>query len=177
MANSLTLGADGQANHTLDVWRQQTSEGTLNAHLEFLPGLNMHLDPEMDLQGTFRSPKGRLFEFEAQTAKPGRWVGLHVALPAHDLHHVGIVGFGARINAGSVYVARACLRSSTPDGFVDCFFDKHLLFRPEEASHIDAISVAHRDNVPIQATWRELILFLPTESFQLSVIDLRLFVV
>ncbi|MEN9063025.1 hypothetical protein [Ponticoccus litoralis] len=98
-------------------------------------------------------------------------------LPAEKLHHVGTIGFAARIAAPEVFVARAALRSGGPDGFVDCFFDKHLLFRPEEASHVDAIPVHYREPVPAEAAWRELILFLPTHSFRLSIIDLRLFVV
>ena len=88
-----------------------------------------------------------------------------------------MVGFAARIAAPEILVARACLRSGTEEGFVDCFFDKHLLFRPEEASHVDALPVHHRADLPLRAPWRELILFLPTDDFRLSLIDLRVFVV
>jgi hypothetical protein len=104
-------------------------------------------------------------------------VGLHLDLPAKDLRQAGVLGFGARFAAPEIMVARVCLRSGTKSGFEDCFFDKHMLLRPEEASHIDALSIHHRADLPVQAPWRELIIFMPTRAFQASLIDLRVFIV
>lgn len=178
MVNSITLGADGQANHTLSVMRSKTTKGALHSNVEFLPGFKLNADPALELTGEYRSPAGRLLEFDAQTGpNPGGWVGLHLEVPVDDLSHLGVIGFAARIAAPEILVVRACLRSGTEDGFQDCFFDKHLLFRPEEASHVDAIPTGQRMDLPQRAGWRELILFLPTRSFQLSLIDLRVFVV
>lgn len=178
MTDNLTPGADGQANHTLAVMRSETRDGDLTPDMEFLPGFSLHSDPALDLSGTFRSPKDRILELDAQTGpNPGNWLALHLALPAGDLRHSGVLGFVARLSAPEILVARACLRSGTEDGFVDCFFDKHLLIRPEESSHMDALSVQYRDRVPLEAPWRELILFLPTHSFRMSLIDLRVFLV
>lgn len=175
--DNIALGPDGQANHAMAIMRQDTREGELATDVHFLPGLDLHADPSLGLTGRYRSPEGRILEMEAQTHGQGGWCGLHVRLPAEKLHHVGCIGFAARIAAPEIFVARACLRSGGPDGFVDCFFDKHLLFRPDEASHVDAIPVHYRDPVPMESAWRELIFFLPTSSFRLSFIDLRLFVV
>lgn len=175
---SRAIGADGQANHTLSILRANASEGALTGNLKFLPGLKMHADPALELSGEYRSPEGCLLEFNAQTGpNPGGWVGLHLAIPVNDLRHKGVIGFAARIAAPEILVVRACLRSGTATGFQDCFFDKHLLFRPEEASHVDALATAHRTDLPERADWRELVLFLPTRAFQLSLIDLRVFVV
>lgn len=178
MIDNIALGADGQANHALAVMRSQTSEGDLGSHVDFLPGVMLHADPALELSGRYRSPEGRLLELDARTGPtPGGWVGLHVALPAEDLRNAGALGFAARIAAPEILIVRSCLRSGTPGGFEDCFFDKHLLFRPEEASHVDVLPVHHRDSLPVRAPWRELVFFLPATAFQLSLIDLRIFVV
>lgn len=178
MVDNIALGADGQANHTLSVLRCGTSEGKLSSDVSFLPGLKLNADPALELSGTYRSPKGKLLEFDAKTGpNPGSWIGLHLNIPAEDLSNAGVLGFAARISAPEILVARVCLRSGAEDGFEDCFFDKHLLLRSEDASHVDALSVHHRDRLPLRAPWRELVVFLPTRSFQLSLIDLRVFIV
>lgn len=178
MTDSMTPGADGQANHTLAILREDTRDGALASDVDFLPGLALHADPALELSGTFHSPKGRILEFDARTGpNRGEWLGLHVALPAGDLTRSGILGFAARVSAPEIMVMRACLRSGTATGFVDCFFDKHILVRPDEASHLDALSVQYRDQVPKLAPWRELVFFLPTTDFRLSLIDLRTFIV
>ena len=170
--------ADGPANRTLEVMRSKTSQGALSSDIRFVRGFKLHADPALELTGEYRSPAGRLLELDARTGpNPGGWVGLHLSLPSHDLSDMGVVGFAARIAAPEVLVVRACLRSGTGTGFVDCFFDKHMLFRAEEASHVDALQVRERTDLPMRAPWREVILFLPTRSFQLSLIDMRVFVV
>lgn len=178
MMDSITPGGDGQANHTLAVLRGESREGPLALDMVFLPGLELHADPGMSLSGTFQSPKGRILELDARSgASAGRWCGLHVALPAGDLTHKGLVGFAVRACAPEMLVMRVCLRSAVPGGFVDCFFDKHVLVRPEEMSHLDALPLYYRDQIPRHAPWRELVFFLPTTDFRLSLIDLRTFIV
>lgn len=178
MTDSLATGADGQANHALSIWRNDQSEGYLGADVTFIPGFKLNADPALELQGKYRSPKGQILELDARTGQsPGSWVGLHLALPIDDLTHTGVIGFAARISAPEVLVARTCLRSGTKDGFQDSFFDKHILLRPEQASHVDALSVARRPDIPDRAPWRELVFFLPSKAFQLSLIDLRVFAV
>lgn len=178
MFNSIALGPDGQTNHTLDVLRGKVRKGTLSDRVKFLPGVSLHADPALQLTGHYTSPKGRLLELDAHMGGSGSWIGLHLALPARTLKGFGVLGFAARASASETTVLRACLRSGgKEDGFTDCFFDKHLLLRPEEASHLDALPVGYRDELPTEAEWRELILFLPTETFRLSLIDLRVFLV
>ena len=176
-SEDLAIGSSGQVNRTLNILRTDTQSGALGDVLEFLPGLALHTDPQMNIHGSYASPIGRLLEIKASMDAPGEWCALHISLPVSDLTHYGIVGFSARFSAGSTDVIRACLRSGTGDNFQDRFFDKHLLLRPEEASHLDALFVHHIDGVPIKSDWRELILFLPVQNFELSLIDLRVFVV
>lgn len=178
MVDSIAPGADGQANHTLSVLRGGVSQGELSADVGFIPGLKLTADPALELAGNYRSPEGQLLEFDATTGpNPGGWIGLHLDLPAENLSNVGILGFAARFTAPEITVARVCLRSGTDGSFEDCFFDKHLLMRPEEASHVDALSIHQRDRLPVRAPWRELVVFLPTRTFRLSLIDLRVFIV
>lgn len=177
MTDNIAIGADGQANHLLAELRARPRDGMLGTDVHFLPGLDLHADPELGLSGSWTSPEGRLLDFAAETSAPGGWCGLHLSLPLGTTRGKGVLGFAARIEAPEIFVARACLRSGRSDGFVDCFFDKHLLFTPEEASHVDAIQIPQRDTVPEEAPWRELILFLPTEPFRLSLIDWRVFAV
>lgn len=177
MTDSIAIGAEGQANHLLECFRTTRAEGALASDVHFLPGLDLHTDPQLGLSGTWRSPEGRVLELDAKPAAPGGWCALHLALPLATTRGKRVLGFAARLAAPEIVVARACLRSSREGGFVDCFFDKHLLFSPEEAGHIDALHLALRDDIPQQAAWRELILFLSTEPFRLSLIDWRVFAV
>lgn len=177
MTDNIALGPDGQANHTLAVMRAAEAEGPLGDDVEFQPGLALHADPALALEGRWRSPPGRLLELDATPAGAGAWIGLHLALPLTDLSRIGALGFAARASAADTTVLRACLRSGREDGFADTFFDKHLLLRPEEASHVDVLAPAMRPDLPPEAPWRELILFLPTEPFRIALIDLRVFAV
>lgn len=176
--DNIALGADGQANHLLALLRSQSGKGSLAGDTEFLPGLFLNADPALELRGQYRSPPGQLLELEVETGpRPGGWVALHLSLPVQDIRNLGVIGFAARGHAPEMTLLRACLRSGTGAGFVDCFFDKHILLRPEEASHIDALPLRHREGLPERAPWRELVLFLPTRAFQLVLCDLRVFAV
>lgn len=177
MTDSIALGPDGQVNHALAVLRAQTSAGVLTPHVKFLPGVSFHADPALEMEGQYRSAEGRILDIEARPTGQGAWCALHLSMPARDLRPYGALGFALRSAAPDTQVLRACLRSGNPGGFVDCFFPKHVLVRPDESSHVDAIAVTGRPDLPIEADWRELILFLPAKAFDLSLIDLRVFLV
>ena len=170
--------ADGPANRTLAAMRAKTSEGALASGVTFSRGLRLHADPALELTGQYRSPPGQLLDLEARTGPdPGDWLALHLALRLDDLSAMGVVGFATRMAAPETLVVRACVRSGTDTGFTDCFFDKHLLVHAHETSHVDALHVGKRADLPLRAPWRDVILFLPTRAFQLSLIDMRVFVV
>ena len=177
MTDSIALGPDGYVNHTLAVLRGGTSSGDLTQSVEFMPGVQMHADPEMNMAGRYDSPNGRMLELQARPERDGAWNGLHLAFPASDLGPHGALGFVMRASAAEQHVIRACIRSGTEDGFQDCFFDKHILLRAEESSHVDALAVHQRTDLPLHAPWRELILFLPATAFTMSIHDFRVFLV
>lgn len=148
-------------------------------------GLSLHADPALGLAGTARSPEGWLLELDLRPAGPGGFCGLHLDLPALDLAGCAALGFTARGAATSRAVVTAALRSGHDGeedgdhgaGFTDTFFDRHLLLRPEEMAHVDALPLPLRPGVPARAPWRQLVLFLPPEPLGLTLIDLRIFAV
>lgn len=164
-----------RTNAALTGLRDRRFEGTLADTTVLAPGFVLRADPALRITGRFRAPRGRIIELHARMRGEGQWVGLHLELPLQDVSACRVLGFAARISSGTPLMARACLRSLTGDGFEDHFFARHLLFRPEEAHHADAMPLQHRHRLPAQAPLRELIFFLPLEGFDLSLIDLRVF--
>lgn len=175
--DNLGLGADADVNHRLAIFREAEAEGEIAAKTALGAGLTLRADPALGVSGRYASPRGRLLELEAEMAAPGDWFGLHIPVTAASLAGYGVFGFACRGSAPDLTEIRVCLRSGAGDGFSDCFFDKHILLHPTEASHVDAIALQARDEVPERAPWRDLILFLPVTDVRLSLADLRVFLV
>lgn len=152
-------------------------EGVLETSVTFRPGLSLFADPSLGLGGQWRSPAGRIIELDAKMKGPGAWIGLHVTLAAQDLRQAGWIGFTCRSAAPATMMVRPCLRSGTDDGFIDVFFDKHMLSNPEPRNHVDALHLPTCRHLPETAAWRELVLFLPCADFHWHLHDLRTFVV
>ena len=141
-----------------------------------VPGAFLHHDPAGQITGHWHSPQGRLIEIAAEITVPCQWFALHLALDLPDLSGIVWLGFVARSSASPTAAIRACLRSGTPDGFHDCFFDRHILAQSRESDHQDLIAPARREGLPMQAPWREFILFLPpARSLHWVLHDLRIF--
>ena len=155
----------------LTTFHDRITEGTLESDTVALaPGIALRADPRLGLRGRYSSPAGRFLELEAAPdTGPGDWVGLHVALPLCDLSQIRYVGFVCRHAASEQWMLRSCLRSGLDggDGFVDCFFDKHILTGTHPRTHTDVMFTDAVPDLPIRAPWRELVLFLPTVSFDL----------
>lgn len=163
-------------NIALNTLRVGHTSGVLSDDITFALGVELHADAVLGMTGTYRSPAGQILEIDAKMQRSGGWVGLHIALPHRDFSAYEVFGFVARFNASQVLVAQACLRSGVEGGyFKDHFFKKHLLLRSEATSHLDALHVHCVDGFDLDAPWRELILFLPTEDFHVSLVDLRVF--
>ena len=175
--NSLRTGADGEANSKVGLLRSKRKSGALSEQVVLLPGLVFEADPKLGIGGTYSSPENRLIEIDAKMAAAGDFTVLHINLSAKDISGQGVVGFALQGTAPEYVSIAACLRSGTDDGFVDCFFDKHILLQPDPSVHVDAMSLQHRVGIPTTAPWRQIVFFLPTEDFRLSIHDLRLFLV
>lgn len=148
-------------------------------HVNFGPGLDLRLDPNAQASGHWSSPEGRLLELRTRVDVPGAWFGLHVALPddALDLTGVSWIGVTARTSALQAVSIRVGLRSGQDDGgFQDSFFARHILSQARQSDHHEVLCPAHLPDLPRQAPWRELVLFLPPATAMDWVLhDLRVF--
>jgi hypothetical protein len=157
--------------------RAHLCNGVITDTVQFLPGLALHANPALNVGGVYRSPSGRLLELDVTTSGTGGWIALHASLEILALTDYRYIGLVCLCAAPKEQMIRACLRSGTDEGFVDCFFDKHILAGPEPRNHVDVLHTDTRRTLPEWAPWRELVLFLPTQNFRWDLHDLRPFVV
>lgn len=160
----------------LAVLRAGREAGEVTHGVAPVPGIALQADPALALAGHYQSPAGRLLELEVQVSGQGSWLALHVALSAPDLSGASWLTLTSRSAAGQATMIRPCLRSGLSEGFVDCFFDKHILATRVPQSHVDGIHLPTTRSIPDRAPWRELVLFLPRESFRWHLHDLGLHV-
>ncbi len=142
-----------------------------------VPGLRFRLDPEGGTTGRWISPRDRIVELEVESARPARWLGLHLELPeAADLSATPWWGFVLRGAADRPVGLRPCLRSGRAEGgFLDLFFARPVVLRPGARDHHDLIAPPRQPDLFAPAPWREFVLFLPpAEPFRLVLEDLRL---
>ncbi|CUJ17039.1 hypothetical protein [Cognatishimia activa] len=177
MLNKFSSNSEKRVNDALAMLRERTQEGDLSDHVKIAKDIYLNADPNLGLGGRFQSTIGDIVTIDAQTPSNGYWIGLHIKLSSRDFGDAGVIGFASRGHAPEYTIVNPCIRSGTTDGFVDCFFDKHMLLHADSARYVDAVSIEDRDELPAKAPWRELILFLPTKDFQLTLTDLRVFVV
>lgn len=178
MTDNVATGPEADFNYALQLLRSSQAEGDIREHIQIQPGIALHTDPALKARGKWRSPAGRLFELDVTAESEGSWFGLHMDLGGINLSQAGLIGIACRGTSPSIEAVRACIRSGRSEGgFDDCFFPKRILTHPESSSHLDALQISQQLNLPPEAPWRELILFLPLHSFRLDLHDLRLFIV
>lgn len=171
------LGPCAPFNQSLARLQAETGSGQISGSTGLLDGtLKLHADPALQVGGAWRSPAGRLLELDLETAGPGKWIGLHLALGQLDLMSFRYAGMACRSAADGIEVLRPCLRAGLPDGrYSDCFFPRHLLARADPSDHMDTLHLPSCPHLPLDAEGLELVLFLPTHSCRLELHDLRLF--
>ncbi|WP_291730908.1 hypothetical protein [Leisingera sp. F5] len=178
MTDNIAAGPEANLNYALQILRDSQASGDIAEHSEIQPGITLHADPALKARGQWRSPAGRLLELEVTAGSEGSWFGLHMDLGGISMSQAGLLGIACRSTAPSIEAIRACIRSGRSEGgFDDCFFTKRILAHPEASSHLDALQISLQPDLPPEAPWRELILFLPAHSFRLDLHDLRLFIV
>ena len=164
--NNITLGADGRANYAISILRASNQKGELKHQNEFAPGVKLLVSPELAISGEWQSKEAELLSMEAEISGEGGWVALHITLPFESTLPYGVCGVVARTKAPQDLVANVCLRSGKEEGFEDQFFEKQMYFTPDESTHLDVIDLHRSQFVPKSSPWRELIIFLPSKSFQ-----------
>ncbi|WP_304617579.1 hypothetical protein [Paracoccus sp. (in: a-proteobacteria)] len=158
------------------AFRELLSHGAIMGNRTPLcDGLTLHADPALQLGGEWRSPSGRVLELALRPRAAGAWLGLHLALDLPDLAGLRFLGLAARAVAPDEVLIRACLRSGLPEGgFRDHFMPRHWLAHDEAATHHDLIHLPSQNALPVQAPWRELVLFLPCRPLDLHLHDLAI---
>ena len=175
MEHNLDFGAEAQGNHTLAALRGLEHQGEVASDVRFSPGVFISSDPESDITTRVDCTLGQLLDLTCKGTRPGRWLSLNIELGAYDLTGRSVIGIMCKTRSEDTQTFRVCLRSGLQGGFQDAFFSKRVISYKEESTHADVMKLAERDDVPAQAPWRELILFLPPELRQVSLGDLALF--
>lgn len=174
---TLRLGPDARANQSLAHRVARAGGGRLGNRVALGHDLKFRADPALGVSGTWASPAGRLLELDATMAGPGDWCALHLSMPGSALPRPGLLGVAARGLAPEHQLLQVALRSGMAGGFTDTFFDKHVFLHPETTSHVDVLALDERPDIPTVAAWRELVIFLPTDGFRLTLLDMRVFAV
>ena len=180
MTEPLPLEPDARMRPLLDEIRRQDHHGAIRSgdnpvgHDAFLS-----LDPEAGITGRFASRPGQIIEIQMQPAfgvQP-RWQGLHLPLGAVDLTDAAAFGLIARSVAPLSMTTRICLRSGVKANIVDVFLPRLMVSYDQPSLHHDLIEPTAMPDLPQQADWRDLILFFRPGPVNLTLLDLRLFLV
>lgn len=175
MEHNLDFGAEAQANHALAVLRAQSFDRKVASGEQFSPGVFVLLDEESDTSVHATSQPGTLLDLSFKTRRPSRWLSLNIQMGECDLTGRDIAGFMCKVTSEATMTFRVCVRSGHDGGFQDAFFGKRVISYSAPSTHADLMKLAERDDVPAQAPWRELMLFLPPDVQQISLKDLALF--
>ena len=175
--DNLMLGPDAQVNHALALLRGLTAEGAVVSGTPLVPGIWFDLDPEGRAEGRYRSRPGELISARLDVGVPGRWLALHLDLGTTRLDTEAVLGFVCRSSASQTITARACLRTGSADGFTDRFFGKRIVSFDRPSTHLDALPLGGDEGSAKDETWRQLVLFFEVRSFDLTLQDLRVFLV
>jgi len=175
MEHNVDFGAEAQVNHSLAVLRALDIDASVASDECFVPGVFVSVDSESDTQVQVTSNPGELLTLGLTTTKPGRWLSLNIEMGAFDLTHRDILGFMCKTTAENTLTFRVGLRSGTEQDFGDAFFGKRVISYNTESTHADLIKLVERDDVPIQAPWRQLVLFFPPDLQRIQITDLALF--
>lgn len=175
--HNLHIGPDAQINHTIGQLRTTPDAGSLSDQAKPVPGSYFGIDTEGTVTGRWTSGGEQLLNLGYSVQKTPRWLALHLAVGMVDLSDFAVFGVACKSRAPEAMTYRLCLRSASPDGFVDAFLPKHVVAFAQASTHIDALALDGNRNVPAEAEWRELILFFPPQTSNLDLIDLRVFIV
>ena len=175
--DNLSLASDAQVNHLIGVVRSTEAKYSLADELRLAPGAFFSIDPDGKVSGHCAAGGSNVLSVEYSVEHPVKWFGLHFSMGGIDLRDAAVFGVVCKSRSPEATTLRVCLRSPTPDGFVDAFLPKHVVAYGQASTHVDLMKLEGREDVPSQAAWRELILFFPTQSAAIDLIDLRVFVV
>jgi hypothetical protein len=178
MTNNIRLGPDANANQMLRVLQAENPVGDIICDQPIVPGILFSFDSKATMKGALLEDDAAVLSFRIESLKNSAWLALHVSLGGFDLDGYDIIGFICKSHAPAAISMKACIRSGTEAGFIDCFFDKHVVSYAKPSTHLDALDITTRKALPAQALWRDFVLFLPPDRpVEATLQDLRLFIV
>ncbi|MCM2563947.1 hypothetical protein M8744_17565 [Lutimaribacter sp. EGI FJ00013] len=175
--DNLSLNLDAEVNHTLGLLRTEASDEELSNGLRLAPGALISIDPNGEIEGRSVTGGDNILSLNYVVQQPVKWMALHLSVGGIDLRNAAVFGVACKTFAAEATTFRVCLRSQTADGFVDAFLPKHVVAYGQPSTHVDLLKVEEREDVPIKASWRELVLFFAPQSAALDLIDFRVFIV
>lgn len=180
MQDNLFLGPDADVRFALSALRALDVSGGIEAEKTvILNGITLSYSPDGQLQGQYYSGSGNMLSLNlsCRSRTPPRWQCLTIPLGAMDLSGAAAVGVIARTSAPQSTISRFTLRSGRDGDFVDQPFGKALASFAAPSTHLDVIEIEKAPNLPLQAQWRDLILFFRPGSLEIEILDLRFFAV
>lgn len=180
MQNNLYIGPDAKARFALTSLRAHEESGPIaEGRTPIVEGIAFVHDAGPGLTGQYRATSGNMLGLSLSSVshpQPG-WQCLTVALGPMNLTGAAVIGVVLRTQAPQSTVTRITLRSGREQTFVDQSFDKAMVSFSQASTHVDMIEIASAPYVPIEADWRDLMLFFRPGSLEIDILDLRFFVV
>ena len=179
MSDHLAYTPDAQINRTIALLAQTRRKNSITkGRTELTPGAWLDVDPQSEVSGSLTVGEKGLLQLSYSVKVRPKWLSLSLKLGKVDFAHCSALGIAVKTRSAEATSFHPCLRSAAGSGYVDCFFDKHVVAYAESSVHVGMVNLAERaDRVPTQAAWRDLILFFSTSDATLDLQDLRVFIV
>lgn len=171
------LERDAQVNHAIALLGAEPREGEIADLGSPAPNTFFSIDPEAALTGTFATAQDGLIRLSYAAARKPRWCALHLTAGGIDLDGATVLGVICKSQAEAAVTFRICLRSGTPEGFVDTFLPKSVVAFAQPSVHVDLLRLDTVSGLPKQAEWREIVLFFQPGKADVVLQDFRVFIV
>lgn len=180
MQDNLFIGPDADVRFALSILRAHNATGKISSeNTTILNGITFSFGAGGKLQGSYHSKYGEILSLNltCRSRSLPNWQCLTVPLGAMNLAEAAAIGFVARSSSPHSTVSRVTLRSGRDKDFVDQSFGKAMVSFAAPSTHLDLIDIGNSPNLPLEAQWRDLILFFRPGPLEIDILDLRVFVV
>lgn len=180
MQDNFFLGPDADVRFALSAMRAHEATGKILAeNTVILNGITLSFGPGGQLRGNYSSGRDNILSLNltCRSRSLPHWQCLKVPLGAMNLTGAAAIGIIARSFAPHSTVSRFTLRSGRDGDFVDQNFGKAMVSFAAPSTHLDLIEITKEPNLPLEAQWRDLILFFRPGPLEIEILDLRFFVV
>ena len=176
-ANNLSIEPEAHANHTVSLLKTQFLDAQVETEEHFVPGCWISFENNGQQVAKITSTEGEAFTLDFSVAHPGEWLSLNLSLGGFSLAERSIIGFVCNVSSPRPLTLRPCIRSGSESGFLDCFFDKHVIAYEQKSTHVDILEVGRPHSLPAEAQWRDLLFFMKPETLTVTFHDLKIFIV